>query len=77
MKNILIFFKYLVYAACTQDQRLRYSYGKIYGYHCTEFRRVGALGTDYHMKFDRNRSPQREYLTFKEFKETQIYGSTK
>jgi hypothetical protein len=51
----------------TLEARNRYSYGKAKGYHCYKMNH-DMFGSDVY--YDRTKKPEREYLTWKEFKES-------
>lgn len=61
-----------VYCAGTQDERLRYEYGLIKGFHCTR-RIMDIHGRIIGLEYDINRTPEREYLTKEEYFKTKRY----
>lgn len=68
MRTITTFFRRLLYAAATQDERLRYDIGKTYGHHCSYRHDSGFFpGQDVKVKFIKGKKPEREYLTMREF----------
>ena len=60
----MIWIKWILYVIYTQNARLRYHYGKLNGMHCISLK-SDLLSSD--LVFDKNRKPEREYLTRKEF----------
>ncbi len=67
MKTIILFLKYVIYYLVTADERHCYSMGKIKGMHCEGYNSDGFGGRIY--KYNPNKTPFRDYLTWKEFKE--------
>jgi hypothetical protein len=66
MKKIIIYIKYALYFILTLEDRNRYMTGKVRGYHCTKIEN-GTFSS--RMTYEK-RPPEREYLTWKEFKES-------
>lgn len=65
-KLIKYYWNYIIYVTITQKERHLYSIGKIEGYKCIDYK-TDTFGRTY--VYDRDKSPTRDYITYKEYKE--------